>query len=98
MSTEGIVAIIGALTTALTVLIPLYFRERAKARAAETQRDIAIDVIEDAGPGPISDQIKKNIKKTGIAMGVDEQLSRAVTKRTSGRLPRNEPPSNGNGV
>ena len=91
MTTEGIVLIISALTTALMTLIPLYFRERAKAQAAvekakscETSARVMARSIEDAGPGPISKKIKLNVKKTSLALGIDDTLSRLVEEETSG--------------
>jgi hypothetical protein len=80
MSTEGILLIIGALTTALTALIPLYFREKAKLKIAEKQRDVVIDSVDEAGPGPISAGIKSRIKTTSMAMGIP-----VVEERTNGK-------------
>lgn len=70
MTTEGIVIIIGALSAALTTLIPLYFREKTKLKKAEKQRDIVISSVGSVGEGPISTLIKDRIKTTTMEMGV----------------------------
>lgn len=63
--------VIGSLTASLTVLIPLYFKEKAKAKKALAERDAALDGVKEANDPKTRAAIKKTTYERGLQSLLD---------------------------